>query len=469
MKKIVCVLLVIVLLFLCGCTAKEKNKNVLSPVMKEYLYNLENFETPVREYGEERSNLLFGEKLVVGVFYPETGITEMDERIKEWVDKTVSEYQTEVSSYDDKKGETASELTVSYESFLTKEKFVSVKMSGFFDSPNLAHPIEIIETFNGNTAEIKEITCDDILKEGGKEKLQSMLIEKVPIVDDWINDKILDKWIMTEQGIEIILPQGEYLPMSEGTKTVQFKYEELKGLLKENIFDEGVKENEEDVTIPQDKNEEEIQDESRREIDKTKPMVALTFDDGPSAHTERLLDMFRKYGGKGTFFVVGNIIDNRPEVVKRLVAEGHEIAGHSWNHRQLTNLSEQDIKDQIMSTRAKIYDLTGYDAKLVRPPYGAFNDKVKAVAKELDVAFVNWSVDTLDWKYKDADTVKECVMKEAYDGAIILCHDLHKTTVDAMEKAIPALIEKGYQLVTVSELLEAKGVKIVPGNVYFGG
>ena len=205
------------------------------------------------------------------------------------------------------------------------------------------------------------------------------------------------------------------------------------------------------------------------EFDKTKPMVALTFDDGPSAHTDRLLDIFAKHSGRGTFFVVGNIIDNRKETVKRIVSDGHEIAGHSWSHRQLTNLSDQDIKDQIMSTRAKIYELTGYDAKLVRPPYGAHNELVRSVAKELEISLVNWSVDTLDWKYRDANTVYNTIMEKAYDGAIILCHDLHKTTVDAMEKVIPALIEKGYQLVTVSELLEAKGKTVEAGKVYFNG
>jgi peptidoglycan/xylan/chitin deacetylase (PgdA/CDA1 family) len=122
-----------------------------------------------------------------------------------------------------------------------------------------------------------------------------------------------------------------------------------------------------------------------------------------------------------------------------------------------------------MMTRAKIYDVAGVDCRIVRPPYGACNDAVRAVGASVGVSFVNWSVDTLDWKSKNAVAVHNEIMSSVSDGAIILCHDLHKTTVDAMEKVIPALIEKGYQLVTVSELLEAKGKTVEAGKVYFNG
>ena len=468
MKKFLCIMLAVVFLFLCGCTATENKNAVLSPAMKEYLLSIDNFEVPVRQYGEERSHLLFGEKLVVGVFYPEVNIAEMDSKIERWVDETVSYYQNEVSNYKEKEDAVSSELTVSYESFITDGKYVSVKMSGFYDSPNLAHPVEIIETFNGNTETEGLMSIEELLLDSGTEKLQQLICERAGVEKELVDENLLAKWLITKDGLQIILSRGEYLPMSDGTKTVKLTYEELKGIIRSA---EGEKEqNEAQNTNPEeDKNEPQNQSDNKNTIDKTKPMVALTFDDGPSAYTERLLDTFKKYGGKGTFFVVGNIIDNRPEAVKRIVNEGHEIAGHSWNHRQLTNLSEQEIKDQMMSTRAKIYELTGYDAKLMRPPYGAFNDSVKAVAKSVDVSLINWSVDTLDWKYRDANTVYNTIMEKAYDGAIILCHDLHKTTVDAMEKVIPALIEKGYQLVTVSELLEAKGKTVEAGKVYFNG
>lgn len=205
------------------------------------------------------------------------------------------------------------------------------------------------------------------------------------------------------------------------------------------------------------------------EIDPDKPMIALTFDDGPSLHTPRLLNIFKKHGGKGTFFVVGNLLEENQITVKRIVKEGHEIASHSWRHSDLSTLTLEQVKTDLARTHQKIYDITGVQPKLVRPPYGAYNDTVRYGAYTCNEALITWSVDTLDWKSKNAKAVYNAVMKSASDGAIILCHDLHETTVDAMEKAIPDLIEKGYQLVTVSQLLSMRKGEVVAGGVYYKG
>ena len=221
-------------------------------------------------------------------------------------------------------------------------------------------------------------------------------------------------------------------------------------------------------TIDQTQQTDTTVDESQENlIDITKPMIALTFDDGPSAHTQRLLDIFKTYGGKGTFFVLGSTLDSRQEALRQIAKDGHEIGNHSWSHSKLTELSTDAVKKEITDTRNKIYDITGVDCTLVRPPYGAFNDRIQSIGKELGVSFVNWSVDTLDWKTKNANAVYKEIMEYVADGNIILCHDLYKTTVDAMERAIPDLIEKGYQLVTVSELLTCRGGEIIAGNIYY--
>ena len=202
------------------------------------------------------------------------------------------------------------------------------------------------------------------------------------------------------------------------------------------------------------------------DIDPSRPMVALTFDDGPSVHTDRLLDIFKKHGGKGTFFLVGGHIDYRPDTVKRIYAEGHEIGGHSVDHPQLTRLSSEDAAYQLSWTRDKIRDVAGAESYIVRPPYGDYNDEIKRIAAGLGIVFVNWSVDTLDWKYRNADTVHDKIMTDVYDGAIILCHDIHGSTVDAMETVIPELLDMGYQLVTVSDLLSVRNEVLTAGAVY---
>ena len=201
--------------------------------------------------------------------------------------------------------------------------------------------------------------------------------------------------------------------------------------------------------------------------DPNKPMLALTFDDGPSDHTNRLLDIFKEHGGHGTFFVLGERIDGRQSTLVRIAREGHEIGNHTWSHCLLTSLSPQDILDQIMSTRTKIHHVTGQDCLTVRPPYGASNDSVLAVGNSIGVSFINWSVDTLDWKTRDAQAVYNEIIDHAYNGAIILCHDLHGSTVDAMEEVIPKLLEEGYQLVTVTQLLESSRGSLEAGNMYY--
>lgn len=201
-------------------------------------------------------------------------------------------------------------------------------------------------------------------------------------------------------------------------------------------------------------------------IDPEKPMIAITFDDGPGPYTNRLLDAFATYGGKGTFFLVGRNIAAHAETVQRAAAEGHEIASHSWSHPELTKISKAVVVEQMTKTRNKIQEVTGTDAKLMRPPYGAVNKSVKATAAEQGIVLVNWSVDPKDWQSRDADKVYEAILKYVQDGDIILCHDIHESTVEAMERLIPELRVQGYQLVTVTELLTSQGAEIKAGTLY---
>ena len=194
--------------------------------------------------------------------------------------------------------------------------------------------------------------------------------------------------------------------------------------------------------------------------------IALSFDDGPGEYTDRLLDILAENRAKATFFVVGNMIDGREDTLKRIAASGHEIGGHSWDHRQLTALDSDSITKQIMLTRAKIYDVTGLDSAIMRPPYGSYNDNLRFTSAQLGLALINWSVDSQDWKNNDANSVYKTIMGNAKAGSIILCNELNEGTVDAMERVIPALIEKGYQLVTVSELFTHNGGSLSAGTVY---
>ena len=196
-------------------------------------------------------------------------------------------------------------------------------------------------------------------------------------------------------------------------------------------------------------------------------MVALTFDDGPSSQTARILDTLEKYGARATFFAVGNLVKSRSATVERAVSLGCEVAGHSWDHKNLAKLSAADIRKQLTDTSNTIESVTGVAMPFYRPPYGSVSDTLKSVSKELGFALINWSVDPMDWDTRNADKTYNAIMKDTKNGSIVLSHDLYSATADAMVRVIPALIEKGYQLVTVSELLYYKHGTIEAGKVYY--
>lgn len=208
----------------------------------------------------------------------------------------------------------------------------------------------------------------------------------------------------------------------------------------------------------------EQQEEQKQVIDPDKPMLAITFDDGPGKYTNRLLKILEKYDAKATFFLVGNNISKYPDAVKKMDALGCEYGNHTMAHADLTKLKKKDIKKQIDRTDAELKKIVGKKTTLIRPPYGAVNQTLRETAQK---PLILWSMDTLDWKKKDAKKVRNYIMKYVEDGEIILVHDIHKTTVDAMEKVIPELIKKGYQLVTVSELAGARGTDLQAGTKYF--
>jgi peptidoglycan/xylan/chitin deacetylase (PgdA/CDA1 family) len=201
-------------------------------------------------------------------------------------------------------------------------------------------------------------------------------------------------------------------------------------------------------------------------IDPSRPIVALTFDDGPSIYTTRILDLLQLHGGRVSFFVMGSLIEEHKNKILRASHMGCEIICHSWTHLDFTKLSKRAIRKQLFNTIAAIASLTGNVSPMFRPPYGYINDRVEKVAQKLGLAMVNWSVDPKDWHVQNADAVYTAIMNEIKDGDIVLCHDVHSSTAEAMCRLIPELIELGCQLVTVSELLLHKHGKIEPGRLY---
>jgi len=185
------------------------------------------------------------------------------------------------------------------------------------------------------------------------------------------------------------------------------------------------------------------------------PHIAITFDDGPhGTNTPRLLDMLKQRKIHATFFMVGQCVAEYPAIVKRMVAEGHEVANHSWSHPQLSSMTEASVREQLQRTHDAIIAACGVAPKTMRPPFGAFTARQRAWSHgEWGYKCILWDVDPLDWKVRNAEHVKNEILKAAVPGSIILAHDIHKSTIDAMPETLDGLLAKGFKFATVSELL----------------
>jgi len=179
--------------------------------------------------------------------------------------------------------------------------------------------------------------------------------------------------------------------------------------------------------------------------------IALTFDDGPHPKvTEQILDTLDKYHAKATFFMLGSRVQHYPDIAKDVLARGHEIGNHSWNHPILTKLSLESALKQYTSTVAEIEKAINQSPTVFRPPYGATNDAINA---QIPVPVVLWTIDTLDWKHRDAKQLLPNVKNNLHNNAIVLMHDIHQSTADGLDAVMAYLQGQGYEFVTVSEIL----------------
>lgn len=184
--------------------------------------------------------------------------------------------------------------------------------------------------------------------------------------------------------------------------------------------------------------------------------IALTFDDGPhKVLTPRLLDGLKETGAKVTFFVMGVKVDLHPTILKRAIEEGHEIANHAWNHPVLSKLPWEDVHRQLRETSDALFNVTGVQPKVMRPPYGNTNKRLNdRIYKETQMPAIMWSLDTLDWKRPGVDAIVDRVQKKAAGGTVILCHDIHPDTIAAVIRLVPELQKKGFVFKTVSEMIK---------------
>ena len=202
----------------------------------------------------------------------------------------------------------------------------------------------------------------------------------------------------------------------------------------------------------------------RKNLDPDKPMVALTFDDGPYDRvTNRIVKVLAKNDSRATFFVVGNRVERYADTMKNAFQKGNQIATHTFDHGDLSKMKKKQIRRELKRSFRVMKKINGENPTMLRPPYGNVNDKMR---QTIQIPMIYWSVDTEDWASRNRDKVlSRC--KSIKDGDIVLMHDLYPSTAAAVEKLVPKLRKKGFQLVTVEELFYYKGIDAKGGKVYF--
>ncbi len=455
------------MVFICGFVYIYKIKGVDKSSIKKEDYNKQSemrskiffekkddFEKKVQEYGNNKTILKNKGYLLAYVNYPKKDNPILDNEIKIWIDKILKSYELQTAKKN-------ADLSITYESYVIDDKYISVAFEIIYNNESYAHPEYLVKTFNYDKQNKKIIKLNDVYSEDALKKIKEKILEKINLYDSKVVGDVINEWIFTHKGIKFLLGKGKYTPSSDGVINVVFSKELLKdsGIA---YFDDKKQDDVKDEVV--------VIDDSLKVKEKDtngKKLIAITFDDGPGQYTEKLLEILKKYDAKATFYVLGTQISKYPNTLKKIANSGHEIASHTWDHKQLTRLSDKDVETEFLKTKAEINRVVEIDVNMVRAPYGSVDSRVKKIAKNNGIYFVHWSIDTLDWKTKNSKAIQDVIIKNAKDGAIVLCHDIHKQTVGAMDTVFDKLKKDGYEFVTVSELFKLKNKSFDAGNVYY--
>ncbi len=412
-------------------------------------YTAARMASAVRDFGSATTVSRGEGDFTYSISYPVTGVAAADERIRAWTQETLKTFEADYNQFH--QGTPGASYTVEYQAVSLDSRYKSVLLFGEYRVKEWSCETLLALNLDASAGQLLDngslFSADPMRAlfclDGLAEKLMSQPTDGYAAKPDasWLAYAVLGR-----DGVQLFLPAGLYTPLGMGTRQILMRYSligECMGLDSQTIRG------------------------AVRVIDPSRPMIALTFDDGPSDQTDRILNVLAEYDSRATFCVVGNKVESYASVLKRTIAGGNEIASHTWSHRRLTELSASGIRSQLERTNEIVAQVTGgYQIKVLRPPYGKFNKTLRSVCAEMGLVIAEWEIDTLDWNNRNANKTYNNIMKGARDGVIILCHDLYETTAAAVERAIPDLVNKGYQLVTVSELLSFHKDGAQPGTVY---
>ena len=419
-KKII--LLFPLLFIICGCLKKETlNENINTLI-------------------EEDKNIL------VGINYPVTGINNLDKTIRNDIEKIYNDFKEEYESFSSLTEK--SELNIDYTYDIINENYINICVSVFIDSSKLSHPYNYIKTYIYNIKEKRLMSLTDLIDENNLSKFAALV--STELVQHYSNCLLLDKIKNT------VTPKYNFPLFTFDTEniTIYFNPSEITASYC-NIISVNIPISKIELKIKLNKTEEkttvkEIEIPTKI-LDPNQKVVALTFDDGPSKYTEKIIDYLYEQDAVATFFILGNKVEIYKDTLTKGIEYGNELGNHSYNHKWLTKLDVEEFLLQIEKTQSIIYENINYKPIIFRPTYGSINNKIK---NNINLDIILWNVDTMDWKYKSVDKIVARATKNVKDGDIILMHDTYERTYKAVMKIVPILKAQGYQFVTISELKE---------------
>lgn len=442
MKRIFAFFFALLLLMgLCGCTVSAQGAvNKKTETLAKKGEQLWAEEIANRQIGEAVTVTETDAALSYALQYPQTGYAAVDERIADIVAEIRHAFEQEYLPQDD----TKSTLLLGYESYLTDTDHLSLVFFETHETNDTPSPHTRIRIYHFDLSEGREIPAEELKWEGFAENASAYTQTYFTTTEPYAqrifgNYQTLlaadagrfDRFAFTAEGVLFYFDRYDLFPGSMGIVRLVIPYDALRMT----------------ADTPQ--------DTAPVQTDSGQKMVALTFDDGPNPkNTNAILDTLEKYHAKATFFDLGSLVEKYPAVVKREAALGCEVASHSYQHDNFTKLTAAQIKEDIRKTDAAFQSVLGESPSLFRPPYGAYNETTTSL---IPMPIALWSVDTLDWKSRNAEAIlKEIEAAGNLDGKVILLHGIYSSTAEAVKTLVPALQKEGYQLVTVSELIQKK-------------
>lgn len=382
--------------------------------------------------------------IIVGINYPTTGYKNIDNLIKNDVQKIYDDFKDNYESFSSLT--TKSELNIDYTYNKLDNNIITITLSTYISSSKLKNKINYIKTYNYDINKQKILSLNDLVDENNIKKIPKLINNY--LIKNYKEFFSIDDLNNIKYDYSLFSIDNDYLYIYYNPKEISNNYDDIIDILipleKINLSFNKIKKNKV-ASVP-----------VNNIIDVNKKVVALTFDDGPSKYTNELLDVLKDNDAVGTFFIIGNKVEIYSDTLNKAIKNCNEIGNHSYNHKWLTKVDNTELDNQINKTQDIIYETLNYKPINFRPTYGSINNNMR---NNINLNIVLWNVDTMDWKYKSVDKIVSRATKNTKDLDIILMHDTRKRTVEAVKKIIPILKEQGFTFVTVSELQEIKKLR----------